>query len=94
MKNTYAIVFEKFMNDETDKETVSLLVCSLINDLEEANDSEKPELLKTIEYVRRAATEASENSLDEEKSKFWLRISGLIQSVIEKEEGDNTWQIA
>lgn len=48
MKNTYAIVFEDYMNNKADQETVSLFVCSLLNELEETNGPEKAELIRTI----------------------------------------------
>ena len=36
MPNTYSLVFEHYLNEEADQKTVSLLICSLINDLESA----------------------------------------------------------
>lgn len=92
MKNTYAVVFENYMNNEADQETVSLFVCSLINELEAASGQEKVNLLKTVEYVRKAAFLAANNTNDEEKVKFWLRINELIKSVIEKKEGEEICQ--
>ena len=85
MKNTYAIVFEDYMNNKADQETVSLFVCSLLNELEETNGPKKAELLKTVQYIRTAET-ASENTNDEEKVKFWNRINELIKAAVEKEE--------
>lgn len=86
MKNTYAIVFEDYMNNKADQETVSLFVCSLLNELEETNGPKKAELLKTVQYIRTAAKTASENTNDEEKIKFWNRINELIKAAVEKEE--------
>ena len=86
MKNTYAIVFEDYMNNKADQETVLLFVCSLLNELEETNGPEKAELIRTIQYIGSAAKTASESTNDEEKGKFWNRINELIKSAIEKEE--------
>ena len=86
MNNTYAIVFEDYMNNKADQETVSLFVCSLLNELEESSGPQKAELLKTIQYIRTAAKTASESANDEEKVKFWNRINELIKSAIEREE--------
>ena len=63
MSNTYSLVFENYLNEEADQKTVSLLICSLINDLESAGPEDKPELLKTARYVRDAVEKVKNDSL-------------------------------
>lgn len=82
MSNTYSLVFENYLNEEADQKTVSLLICSLINDLESAGPEDKPELLKTARYVRDAAEKVKNDSIDEEKIRFWNRVSCLISTSI------------
>lgn len=81
MSNTYSLVFENYLNEEADQKTVSLLICSLINDLESAGPEDKPELLKTARYVRDAVEKVKNDSIDEEK-RFWNRVSCLISTSI------------
>lgn len=82
MLNTYSLVFENYLNEEADQKTVSLMICSLINDLESADSKDKPELLKTAKYVRDAAEKVKNDSTDEEKIRFWNRVSCLISTSI------------
>lgn len=82
MPNTYSLVFEHYLNEEADQKTVSLLICSLINDLETADSKDKSELLKTAKYVRDAAEKVKNDSIDEEKIRFWNRVSCLISTSI------------
>ena len=82
MSNTYSLVFENYLNEEADQKTVSLLICSLINDLESADSKDKPRLLKTAKYVRDAAEKVKNDSTDDEKIRFWNRVSCLISASI------------
>lgn len=82
MKNTYAIVFEDYMNNKADQETVSLFVCSLLNELEETNGPEKMVLwLKIIQGY-------SFKKLDSRKNitSIWIFISesGLYSEIKSK----------
>lgn len=82
MSNTYSLIFENYLNEEADQNTVSLLICALINDLESAPQEDKAELLKTAIYVRDAAEKVKRDSTNDEKIRFWDRASCLISTSI------------